>query len=372
MQIDAHYYAVLAMARSVGIEKETAHKIAYASQFVDDAKINHITLNNDNEKYLLEKFNEKPEIKNAATCHNYFKIDTFNYGAMVNNTAAFHFVPGCDGDNFAKKMRCKKESPIVMNILKEAKRDNDPIKLGIALHAYADTFSHQGFSGIPSKVNDVDEIEPLNKINSEKNIKEFLMNIVNDVKHAKKGLVIPAYGHAQVFKYSDIPYLKWKYSYDQTNDFTKNYREEVVDNKDRFQEAFLNIKKHLDDFLKNNPELKDTKVEEVGIEKFNDVLTSKKVTEDRINNWRNFLVEQELLSESDEEILSYDEDLWLKKAFDDYSKEKYCNRIVEDVKVVDDFLKTDWYKYYEATQWYKKIFFSSAEEHGLMIPNEYV
>ncbi|MFW6026474.1 MAG: DUF6765 family protein, partial [Candidatus Woesearchaeota archaeon] len=30
MQIDAHFYAVLAMARSVGIEKETAHKIAYA------------------------------------------------------------------------------------------------------------------------------------------------------------------------------------------------------------------------------------------------------------------------------------------------------------------------------------------------------
>ena len=35
MKKDAHFYALLAMARSVGIEKETAHKIAYASQFVD-------------------------------------------------------------------------------------------------------------------------------------------------------------------------------------------------------------------------------------------------------------------------------------------------------------------------------------------------
>src|SRR6056297_1827474 len=175
MQIDAHYYAVLTMARSVGIEKEIAHKIAYASQFVDDAKINHITLDNNNEDYLLEKFDEEPPIKNAATCHNYFKIDTFNYGAMINNTTAFHFVPGGDGENFVKKMRCKKESPIILDILEKVKKDNDPIKLGIALHAYADTFSHQGFSGIPSKVNDVDDVKPINKINPERKIKEFLM-----------------------------------------------------------------------------------------------------------------------------------------------------------------------------------------------------
>ena len=43
MQIDAHYYALLTMARSIGIEKKVAHKIAYASQFVDDAKINQIS-----------------------------------------------------------------------------------------------------------------------------------------------------------------------------------------------------------------------------------------------------------------------------------------------------------------------------------------
>ena len=48
MKKDAHFYALLAMAHSVGIEKETAHKIAYASQFVDDAKINKITLADDN------------------------------------------------------------------------------------------------------------------------------------------------------------------------------------------------------------------------------------------------------------------------------------------------------------------------------------
>jgi len=183
---------------------------------------------------------------------------------------------------------------------------------------------------------------------------------------------MPAYGHAQVYKYSDIPYLEWKYRYDQTNDFTKNYREEVVDNVDRFKEAFSNIKTHLKDFLINNPEVQDKKIEEINYDDFYDILTARKISKKRIEDWRSFLVEQELVSEFDEEILNYDENLWLKKAFNDYSEEKYCNRIVEEVRVVDDFLETDWYKYFEATQWYKRMFFSSAKEHGLKIPNEYV
>jgi hypothetical protein len=64
---------------------------------------------------------------------------------MTANTAAFHFVPGCGGKNFSKKMRCKKESKIIKAIIDNAVNNDDPIKLGITLHAYADTFSHQGF-----------------------------------------------------------------------------------------------------------------------------------------------------------------------------------------------------------------------------------
>jgi ribosomal protein S13 len=79
MQIDAHYYALLTLARSVGIEKETAHKIAHASQFVDDAKINRVTLNDNNSAHLLDEFSNTSPIINAASCHNYFKIDTFSH-----------------------------------------------------------------------------------------------------------------------------------------------------------------------------------------------------------------------------------------------------------------------------------------------------
>ena len=81
MKKDAHYYALLAMARSVGIEKETAHKIAYASQFVDDAKINKITLAADNPSQILSELSDPQKIINAATCHSYSDLSTYNYSS---------------------------------------------------------------------------------------------------------------------------------------------------------------------------------------------------------------------------------------------------------------------------------------------------
>ena len=47
MKIDAHYYAVLAFARAIGFNKDSAYQVAYASQFVDDAKINLMYLKED-------------------------------------------------------------------------------------------------------------------------------------------------------------------------------------------------------------------------------------------------------------------------------------------------------------------------------------
>lgn len=372
MKKDAHYYALLALARSVGIEKDTAQKIAYASQFVDDAKINKITLAADNPSDILSELDNSNKFINAATCHDYFKVDTFNYGAMTNNTSAFHFVPGCDEDTFVKKMKCKKESPIIMDILKKAIKEGDPIKLGITLHAYADTFSHQGFSGIVSKVNDIEDLDTFNIIESENKVKKFLMEAFNDVKHAKKDKFMPAYGHGQVFQYPDLPYLKWKYCYDSSIDFSKDYEETRIDNRKRFKNAFEKIKEHLIDFKENNHEHRDQGVQFEDDDKFYDLLLAKKKIKKRIKDWQEFLVKNDLLSSSDDHILEYDEDLWLEESFADFEADDFCSRIVEDVHVSDDFLESNWYKYYQGTQWYKDLFFKAAEDNGLNIPNNYI
>ncbi|WP_459927580.1 DUF6765 family protein [Desulfosporosinus burensis] len=50
---------------------------------------------------------------------------------------------------------------MILDILSDVFHERDLIKLGIVLHAYADTFAHQGFSGMVSKVNDIKSCEAL-------------------------------------------------------------------------------------------------------------------------------------------------------------------------------------------------------------------
>ena len=100
MKVDAHYYGVLAFARACGFTKAAAWSVAYASQFVDDAKINQLTISGPIHGIDLD-YLSPPSLLNMATCHSYTRMKTFNLAAMINNTCAFHFVPGCLGDGFA-------------------------------------------------------------------------------------------------------------------------------------------------------------------------------------------------------------------------------------------------------------------------------
>jgi len=376
MKKDAHYYALLAMARSVGIEKETAHKIAYASQFVDDAKVNKVTLAADNPSNLLSQLGD--EIINAATCHSYSDLSTYNYSSMTANTSAFHFVPGCEGRNFPKKMRCKKESKIIKSIVEEAVNSAEPIKLGITLHAYADTFSHQGFSGMASKVNDVEGVRENNQIYisnfqllKEKRWKEIGTRITTFFSELIKDRVVPAYGHGQVYSYPDIPYLEWRYEYDATDNFSSKYQVSRVKNNERFIDAFKKIKDILQKFLENNEQYRDNSIVEVDYEEFNSILTARKVEEERIADWKDFMLNNGLLSSLDQNIIEYDHNLWLKEAFKDFINCDFERRIVNGVHLADDFLQSNWYQYYQGIQWYKKAFFKAAEKNGLSIPNNY-
>ncbi len=378
MKRDAHYYAILALSRSIGFKKDIAHKIAYASQFVDDARANLITLSDHNKPELLKYFSDTPPLFNAATAHSYFEINTLSYSAMVNNTTAFHFVPGCSGKTFLKKMRCKEESPVILDILSEAKESNDPVKFGLTLHAYADTFTHQGFSGIISKVNNVDKERAFNQVHQGyfyllRNLKlnDLWMRIKNFISKESQDKLIPAYGHGQVYTYPDIPYLEWKYRYDASVDFSKKFEVTRIHNVDRFKRAFTKIKVHLKEFLNNNPEFKDDNMPgEIEVDKFWEILFNRKILRERIEDWKEFLVNENLLAKDDKNIIEYDEDLWLKNAFKDFISGDYRNRVIYDAYLVDNFLETDWYNYYKGIHWYKELFFRFVQRYDLNIPNK--
>ncbi|PTX16400.1 hypothetical protein SAMN04488598_10777 [Halanaerobium congolense] len=83
------------------------------------------------------------------------------------------------------------------------------------------------------------------------------------------------------------------------------------------------------------------------------------------------MINEELFEENDE-FLDYDENLWLEGVFQYFISEDFNDRIVKEVYLEEDFLDSKWYKYYQGTQWYKKLFFESALDNDLVIPNEYV
>ena len=371
MKRDAHFYAVLAFCRACGFNKESAHIVAYASQFVDDAKINLIFFKKSGHSVEHDMVDNRPAFFNMASCHSYFRIKTFTYEAMVNNTCAFHFVPGCKGENFTKKLRCVEESPVILKILTDVFQEGDLIKLGIVLHAYADTFSHQGFSGMVSKVNDIQRCEAKSQVSKgliDRTIK-FVKQLNQDRFETYFDRFMPAYGHGQALDYPDLPYLEWSYEYDDSDEFEGYYKNVQIDNKERYQRAFKNIKKHLEHYLKQHPQSLDRNLKFGNFELLMNTLVAEGIEKKRESNWQRLLLEQGLYTKNDLHLMNYEEDQWLKDAFSNYDRKVFDNRTVEGVQLANNFINSNWYGFYRAVKWYKKKFFQYCSSYQLNIPN---
>ena len=370
MKRDAHYYAILAFCRACGFKKNSAQVIAYASQFVDDAKINLMFFKKTNTTIEHDIINNQPAFFNMATCHSYFRIKTFNYEAMLNNTIAFHFVPGCKGENFTKKLRCMEESPVILDIMSDVFVEDDLIKLGIVLHAYTDTFSHQGFSGMLSKVNDIKNCEAKTKLGL-----GLLDRISTIFKYFSKekydeflDQIMPAYGHSQAMDFADLPYLNWLYEYDYSDEFNGSYKMVDIDNTTRYKRAFNGIRKHLENYLIKHNQHFDKSQRFNNMDILMATLVFKGNERKREVNWKRLLIEQGLFNKDDRDFLNYDENKWLKEAFSNFNRKVFDHRKVEGVQLAANFLNSNWYRFYLSVKWYKKRFFEYCTKYQLNIP----
>lgn len=371
MQRDAHYYAILAFSRACGFTKVSAQVIAYASQFVDDAKINLMFLSNASELIEHDIVQNRPAFFDMATCHSYFRIKTFNYEAMVNNTCAFHFVPGCKGKNFTKKLRCKEESPVILDILKDVFLEDDLIKLGITLHPFADSYTHQGFSGMLSKVNDIK-----NCIAKTKTYLGLYDRIIQVFEHFSQekydkyfDLIMPAYGHGQARGYPDLPTLEWSYEYDDSDEFCGFYQKVEIDNKDRFTRAFNSIKKNLENYLIEHPQYFDRNLRFDNFDILMDTVVSEGNEKKKEETWKRLLIEHELFNHDDVDFIVYKDDTWLIEAFSNFDREVFDDReVTREVQLAEDFLESNWYRFYLAVKWYKLKFFEYCTKYQLNFP----
>lgn len=222
MQIDGHHTLTYVVARMAGMEHTNAEKLAYCAQYVDEAT---------NSEPI--RFQNGAMFNRISSAHK--MLDYRNGNELANHLAwiPFHFLPGNDGlksgsipnGGFIERLVCKPDSPVARDMLRSvSKYRQTPLSLyimGIALHVYADTFSHQGFAGVSHKINDVKNIE------SDED--ESLLDRVRDsILNWSVSSVSPL-GHGPALSFPDRPYITWTYEdgegntikRDNTQDFLK-------------------------------------------------------------------------------------------------------------------------------------------------------
>ena len=161
MQKDFHYDIIFALAKESGYSDADANIIAYASQYVDDNTDREYTVSDASGEFYVgfpEEIGQSGDL--------YFPIITqavditaFKLTIQRYVFAPFHFVPGDNNVSIEGKTNplcttrgCKNATMLIQEALKD---NSDPYRLGVALHTYADTFSHEKFSAFHEDWNKV-------------------------------------------------------------------------------------------------------------------------------------------------------------------------------------------------------------------------
>lgn len=201
MDIEFHYYITFILCRKAGFEPDDSFKIAYSSQYTDDNTYHyHVNLRDGNSyiNQISQTFDITKPSEKRKTIY-----------------PLFHFIPGGEEAEDACSFDCGgrdcfvtiPKSQNAQDLLDHALKSKNLYRIGIAIHAFADTFSHQNFLGYKDKLN------------------------------AQKGLgakIIPNIGHADFGHEPDKIHNRW---YDSR--LTKKFRK--IDNDDRFLEAAKEI-----------------------------------------------------------------------------------------------------------------------------------
>lgn len=294
MEKDFHYYLVYALARTTGYQSPDI--IAYSSQFVDD--------NNEGQFSIDGEETGFPDKIEAAEGY-YYPIMTQSLSPKSLDIyvqryvyVPFHFLPG--DNNVEIKMKKNKlsttpNSKNAQSLLNHALQSNDPYQIGLALHTFADTWSHQNFTGLRE---DWNSVYPWY---------EIFKSIVPNIGHAEAG-----------------------HSPDIISDTWADHRLKTkIDNQERAFDATKNIYTMMRSKSQSGPEWYDVKNSYEAIIKSSDYDSRIKAISDFMND------------NGHGAIPDYSKDKWI----DDALEKKEDNVVMKP-----DFTSTDWYKFHQAAK----------------------
>lgn len=243
MQIDFHHAVTYVVARLAGFSKKEASVIAYAAQYVDDASNSGVI-----------KFEGGICYSRISSAHHLVDARNFRELANLQVWIPFHFLPGNGGAKsgkstdgpFIEKLRCTPDSFVAKEMIASCNADHDlPYalhRLGITMHVYADTFAHQGFTGVCHEINDVSELQgkQVTKKRWQRFKERFLSGFIETV--------LPL-GHGAVLTYPDLPFAQWGFKNEWLDRHNRS-SEGVRDNLPLFMRAVDNMYRVLADYRK--------------------------------------------------------------------------------------------------------------------------
>ncbi|NLI91253.1 MAG: hypothetical protein GX434_03355 [Peptococcaceae bacterium] len=149
MNTEFHYYITYLIAARAGFKSKEASLLAYSSQYVDDNDI------------VFEI------CKNTPYFYSNYISQTMDIlkpkKQLLRIYPLFHFIPGNAMSATARRkdgklhlLNTTPDSDNAKNILSSALRSGNVYRMGIACHAYADTWAHQNFIGYYDVCNAMD------------------------------------------------------------------------------------------------------------------------------------------------------------------------------------------------------------------------
>lgn len=328
MQEDFHFYTIYVLCRCNGMSPANSKIVAYSSQHTDDAKHGHAL-----------GFENGGRFQQVLSAHKFMHPEVFSLDSQYKIYVPFHFIPGDTGGRFQERMVCRRNSEIVQQMVREVSelvgKHYVLHRLGIALHVYADTWSHQDFSGLQTELSDVDQIDVVNegRIGIAKAFRDFFRNFAE--------AFLPQIGHAEAAMLPDEPYRNWTFYhvYQQMEKSRKNW---LI-----CQDASKAIYQEIKHFLTRNPKYKVQMAIPWGNIKseITTLFKQKGDLKNRCRNWTRRINDSGFgfTCEPDEKDISYDDREWFRAAVEvekTEGGEKYYKK--------DNFHLSNWKYFHDA------------------------
>uniref|UniRef100_A0A7V4N3P2 Uncharacterized protein n=1 Tax=Thermodesulfobacterium geofontis TaxID=1295609 RepID=A0A7V4N3P2_9BACT len=212
--------------------------------------------------------------------------------------------------------------------------------LGVILHVYADTWSHQNFMGLEHDMNDVKNL----KVEGE--TKQSIKDLLERLKEKIAEYAFPKLGHAQAGTIPDEPYRIWEYE-----DYKGRYFK--ISNLERSLDAAQNCYMVLLKFLKSFPQF-STRLSipwQNIVNKIGELFSIKGDLEDRKTVWKEAISNGEFDFELENKDigLSYNDREWFKAAVEVIKKEGEPDKYIRK----EGFEKSNWKYFHDAAAYYR-------------------